>query len=207
MENKILNIYNTLDQMFPDAGCELIYHNLYELCIAVILSAQTTDKAVNKVTPQLFNKYPDFSSLAASSENDVINLIKTIGLAKSKAHNIINLAKIMVDKYQNIVPNDFNTLITLPGIGRKTANVILSEGFKIPALAVDTHVERVSKRLGLTDINNDVVKVEADLKKQIDESLWHHTHHLFIFFGRYFCTAKKPRCEECPFKTNCTYNK
>ncbi len=207
MENKILSIYNTLDQMFPDAGCELIYHNLYELCIAVILSAQTTDKAVNKVTPQLFNKYPDFSSLAASSENDVINLIKTIGLAKSKAHNIINLAKIMVDKYQNIVPNDFNTLITLPGIGRKTANVILSEGFKIPALAVDTHVERVSKRLGLTDINNDVIKVETDLKKQIDESLWHHTHHLFIFFGRYFCTAKKPRCEECPFKTNCTYNK
>ena len=147
--------------MFPNACCELIYHNLYELCIAVMLSAQTTDEAVNKITPALFKKYPDLYSLSNADIDDVMTLIKRIGLYQNKAKNIINFAKKVLSDFKEI-PNEFDKLVTLPGIGRKTANVILSEWFKIPRIAVDTHVLRVSNRLNLS-LSKDPLKVERDL--------------------------------------------
>lgn len=196
-----IEIYNKLAEMFPDACCELVYHNLYELCVSVILSAQTTDEAVNKITPALFKKYPDLGSLANADINDVMNLIKRIGLYQNKAKNIINFAKKVLNEYQEI-PNDFDKLITLPGIGRKTANVILSEWFKIPRIAVDTHVLRVSNRLNLS-LSNDPFKVEKDLMNMFPEEIWSDVHLKLLFFGRYFCKAKNPNCEECFYKHLC----
>ena len=196
-----IEIYNKLAEMFPDACCELVYHNLYELCVSVMLSAQTTDEAVNKITPALFKKYPDLGSLANADINDVMNLIKRIGLYQNKAKNIINFAKKVLNEYQEI-PNDFDKLITLPGIGRKTANVILSEWFKIPRIAVDTHVLRVSNRLNLS-LSNDPFKVEKDLMNMFPEEIWSDVHLKLLFFGRYFCKAKNPNCEECFYKHLC----
>lgn len=196
-----IEIYNKLAEMFPDACCELVYHNLYELCVSVMLSAQTTDEAVNKITPALFKKYPDLGSLANADINDVMNLIKRIGLYQNKAKNIINFAKKVLNEYQEI-PNDFDKLITLPGIGRKTANVILSEWFKIPRIAVDTHVLRVSNRLNLS-LSNDPFKVEKALMNMFPEEIWSDVHLKLLFFGRYFCKAKNPNCEECFYKHLC----
>lgn len=196
-------IYNTLDKMFPDAKCELHYRNLYELLIAVSLSAQTTDASVNKVTNTLFDKYPNFQTLASARQEDVIQIIKPIGLANNKSKNIISLSQKVVCENDGIIPNDFNYLTTLPGVGRKTANVILSEWFKIPKIAVDTHVLRVSNRLGLTS-SNDVLKVEEDLMRLYEKENWHHLHHLLLFFGRYLCKAKNPDCDKCPFNDLCT---
>ena len=142
LKNKELNdILKTLEEMFPNARCELIYHNVFELSVATILSAQTTDKSVNKVTPLLFKKYPTPYFLAKANQQDVIEIIKTIGLYKNKSQNIISFSKKLVEEFNGIVPNDFEKLQTLPGVGRKTANVILTEGYKIPRLPVDTHVE------------------------------------------------------------------
>ena len=136
-------VLNELEILFPNAGCELNYNNIYELVIAVALSAQTTDVSVNKITPNLFSKYPTVYDLAKAEYMDVYNIIKTIGLAKNKTNNIINLAKKVVTEFNGIIPNTFDELVTLPGVGRKTANVVLAEGFNIPRIAVDTHVERV----------------------------------------------------------------
>ena len=203
----VIDILQQLDIMFPSVGCELIYHNLYELSIAVILSAQTTDKNVNKITPILFNKYSDFCALSTANFNDVYDIIKPLGLANNKAKNIINLSKVMVEEYNSIIPDNLNILMSLPGIGRKTANVILSEGYNIERIAVDTHVERVSKRLALVDINANVLEVEEKLMELIPSNMWHHSHHLLLFFGRYFCTAKNPNCIKCPFKNQCILKK
>ncbi len=196
-----IDIYNKLSQMFPNACCELIYHNLYELCIAVMLSAQTTDEAVNKITPALFKKYPDLYSLSNADIDDVMTLIKRIGLYQNKAKNIINFAKKVLSDFKEI-PNEFDKLVTLPGIGRKTANVILSEWFKIPRIAVDTHVLRVSNRLNLS-ISKDPLKVERDLMDKYPEEIWSDLHLKLLFFGRYFCKAKKPNCENCFYKEFC----
>ena len=164
MLKKENRIYNTLDEMFPNAKCELNYTNAFELLIAVLLSAQTTDVSVNKVTTELFKKYPNPESLANANSDDVKEIIKPIGLANNKSKNIINLCKKLVVEKNGIIPCDYYYLITLPGVGRKTANVILSEWFKIPRIAVDTHVLRVSNRLGLTD-SSDVLEAEEDLMK------------------------------------------
>ena len=205
--NLIDEILFELEKLFPDARCELNYNNIYELCVAVMLSAQTTDKKVNNITPTLFSKYPSVKELKNALQEDVEIIIRPLGLSNNKSKNIIAFAKIIDEEYNGIIPNDFETLITLPGIGRKTANVVLSEGFGIMRIAVDTHVERVSKRLGLSDMNSTVLQVEKDLMNLIPEHNWHKGHHLLLFFGRYFCKSQNPNCKECPFINQCIYMK
>ena len=196
-----------LEQLFPNAGCELDYRNIYELSVAVILSAQTTDKSVNIVTPNLFSKYPTVDDLASAKEEDVQKIIRSIGLFVRKSQLIINFAKCVANNYNGIVPDEIDELIKIPGIGRKTANVIVSEGYKKPGLAVDVHVIRVSKRLGLVPETYDAVQIEYALKELFDREDWHQIHHLLIFMGRYMCKSQKPLCEECPFITECKFNK
>ena len=196
-------ILDRLDEMFPDAHCELNYKNPFELTVAVVLSAQTTDIAVNHVTPGLFEKYPDPLSMASAPLEDLEACIRRIGLYRNKAKNIKGLAQGIVDLYDGTVPMNMEDLIKLPGVGRKSANVILSECFDVPAIAVDTHVERVSKRLGLAELDDSVLQVEEKLMQKLDRNRWSHAHHLLIFFGRYCCKAKNPLCERCPFKEIC----
>lgn len=190
-------IFEILKEHFPNAKCELDYQNIFQLIIAVVLSAQTTDKSVNKITPKLFEKYPSPEMLSKAEYDDVYSLIKTIGLAKTKTKNIINLAKALVERFDSTVPNNFDELVTLPGVGRKTANVILSEGFNIPRIAVDTHVLRVSNRLELVN-SDDVVVVEKELSKLYPIEDHHKLHLALLFFGRYLCKAISPDCSNCP---------
>lgn len=203
--NKLNVILNTLNDMYPDAHVELTHQSHFQLLVAVVLSAQTTDKAVNKVTPKLFEVFPDANALSKASIQDVIPLIKTIGLYQNKAKNIILLSQQLMTLYQGVVPRDRASLEALPGVGRKTANVVLSNAFDIPALAVDTHVERVSKRLRLAKKNDSVLVVEQKLMKKFPKKHWTKLHHQLIFFGRYHCTAKQPNCNDCPFFDMCVY--
>lgn len=207
IEDKIKEIYPILLKMFPDARCELNYHNLYELCVAVMLSAQTTDKSVNLVTPTLFSKYPTLESLSNANIDEVKAYIKSIGLYHNKALNIVNMAKMVIDKYNGIIPNNLEELKSLPGIGQKTANVILVEWFKIPRIPVDTHVERVSKRLGFASTNDTVIQVENKLMHLLDEKDYHMGHHLLLFLGRYHCLSRNPKCIGCPLYKYCVYDK
>lgn len=197
-------IFEELARMYPDVRCELNYRNNFELLIAVVLSAQTTDASVNRVTPQLFSKYPDARALANAEYGDVLEIIKTIGLANTKAKNIISLSKKLVAEKDGEVPADFAYLLTLPGVGRKTANVVLGEAFRVPTLPVDTHVLRVSNRLALSSSRNPR-QVEKDLATQFPEETWYHLHLRLIHFGRYFCKAQRPKCDECSFTDFCTY--
>lgn len=199
----VKRILDTLDEMFPDAHCELNHRNAYELCVAVVLSAQTTDVSVNKATPALFEKYPTVADLAAANLEDVENLIKKIGLYRSKAKNIIGLAQYAHEHYQDEIPSTMEELVKMPGVGRKSANVVLSVCYGVPAFAVDTHVERISKRLGFARKNDTVLEVEKKLMKKIPKDRWNEMHHKFIFFGRYFCKAKNPNCKECSLKDIC----
>lgn len=196
-------IIKELDKLYPNACCELIHHNNFELLIAVILSAQTTDERVNEVTPLLFEKYPNAKYLAKANIKDVENIIKPIGLYKNKALNIINTSKILMDKYNGEVPSNREKLESLNGVGRKTANIILSNCFNVPAFAVDTHVSRVSKRLGIANKDDDVKQIEEKLMIFFDKKYWTKLHHQFIFFGRYKCKAIKPDCVDCPFIKIC----
>lgn len=196
-------ILDQLEIMFPEAHCELIHESTFQLLIAVILSAQTTDASVNKVTPALFEKYPTANELARANLKDVENIIRNIGLYRNKAKNIIACAKELVENYDGEVPSNMKQLTSLSGVGRKTANVVMSVAFDIPAIAVDTHVERISKRLGFAKQQDSVLQVEVKLKRKLNRQRWNRAHHLFIFFGRYFCTAKNPKCSECPFIENC----
>lgn len=199
MDKRLQYIY----EMYPNAKCELVYHSIFQLLIAVTLSAQTTDKRVNECTPPLFLKYPEIKDLAYADLKDVKEIIKPIGMAESKGKHIIEIAKIIHEEYQDIVPSDYQQLIRLPGVGNKTINVVLAEGFKIPALPVDTHVNRVAKRLYLASLNDDVIEVEKKLKKKIDQKMWIQMHHSLIFFGRYFCKAVSPNCKECQLHGQC----
>ncbi len=192
--------YDNLYSLYPDAKCELNYSSIYELVIAVSLSAQTTDRAVNKVTKVLFDKYPTMNDLANANLSDVEDILRVLGLYRNKAKNVIAIAKMLIDDFNGQVPETREELTKLPGVGRKTANVVISEGFRKPALAVDTHVERVSKRLGLAKKDDDVRVVEEKLTKIFPEDKWHKLHHMLIFFGRYTCKATNPNCLECPFK-------
>jgi endonuclease III len=203
--NKVEKIVNALEQMFPNAHVELNHKNSFELLVAVVLSAQTTDVSVNKVTPKLFRLYPTPDQLAKARLVDIEACIKQIGLYRNKAKHIKALSQLLVYEHQGVVPNNRKALEELPGVGRKTANVVLSNAFGIPAFAVDTHVARVSIRLGLADANDHVVEIEKRLMQHFDESLWQKLHHQMIFFGRYHCTAKKPKCIKCPLFDICKY--
>ena len=196
-------IIENLNRLYPDAHCELNHKGSFELLIAVVLSAQTTDVSVNRVTPALFEKYPDALSLSEASEEDVMRLIHSIGLYKNKSRNIINLAKELVKRFDGEVPSKREELESLPGVGRKTANVVLSNCFDYPAFAVDTHVSRVSKRLMIARKDDDVLTIEKKLMKFFPRNCWSRLHHQFIFFGRYKCKAKNPECTDCPFRDSC----
>ena len=196
-------ILKELDILFPDAKCELNHKNNYEMTVAVILSAQTTDASVNKVTESLFKKYPTIESLAEADLETIEKEINSLGLYRNKAKAIQGMAKVVVDKYHGVIPDNMKDLVTLPGVGRKCANVILSECYNIPSLAVDTHVNRVSKRLGLAKKDDDLLTVEKKLKRKIPRDRWIKSHHQFIFFGRYLCHSRNPECNSCPFTSIC----
>lgn len=200
-------ILDQLEIMFPDAHCELIHKNPFELLVAVVLSAQTTDNAVNKVTPALFESFPDPKTMANADIKDIEDKIKRIGLYKNKARSIQNLSKSLLTSFDGNVPQSMKDLTSLAGVGRKTANVVRSVCFDIPSIAVDTHVERISKRLGLAKVYDSVEVVEQKLKRKIKRERWNKAHHLFIFFGRYFCTARNPQCNNCPFQNICKKEK
>lgn len=191
-----------LDEMFPDARCELNYHRDYELLIATVLSAQCTDKRVNEVTGVLFSKY-DIYGLKKAPKKDIENIIRSCGSYTKKSSYIIDIATSLVDHYNGVVPNDREYLESLPGVGRKTANVVLSNLFDVPAIAVDTHVERVSKRLNIARKSDDVLKVEKKLEKMVPVELWSKTHHQMVLFGRYICKARGPECDKCKFYDDC----
>ncbi|MFD1169043.1 endonuclease III [Oceanobacillus caeni] len=190
-------------EMFPEAKGELNHSNPFELVIAVLLSAQCTDKLVNKVTENLFKKYKTPEDYLAVSLEELQDDIKSIGLYRNKAKNIRKLCQVLVDKYQGEVPRTKEELMTLAGVGRKTANVVASIAFNEPAIAVDTHVERVSKRLGICRWKDSVIEVEETLMKKIPREEWSITHHRMIFFGRYHCKARNPNCPECPLLEIC----
>lgn len=194
-----------LDELFPNPLPELNFNNNFELLIAVVLSAQTTDIQVNKVTKPLFNKYPNPKDLMNAKYDDVSNLIKSIGLYKTKARNIIKLSEILTLKFDGKVPSKREDLESLPGVGRKTANVVLSNAFNIPAFAVDTHVMRVSKRFGIANESDSPLVIEKKLMKLFPEDRWHRLHHQLILFGRYYCTARNPKCEEIKISYMCSY--
>lgn len=200
-------ILDTIEQIFPDAHCELVHDSPFQLLVAVVLSAQTTDAAVNRVTPALFARWPDASSLQSAPLQEVEDALRTIGLYRNKAKNIIALSQALTERFDGQVPQTFKELQSLPGVGRKTANVVRSVAFDIPSLAVDTHVERVSKRLGLAKPEDDVLKVEQKLRRKLPRGRWNRAHHDLIFFGRYFCMARKPKCEECPLTAVCRKTK
>lgn len=186
----------------PEVRSELTFDNPFQLLIAVILSAQCTDKRVNIVTPPLFLKYPTPSKLAEASFEDVYDLIKSVSFPNNKAKHLIGMAAMLSSEYDSIVPSDVEMLQKMPGVGRKTANVIASIVYQKPVIAVDTHVFRISRRLGLSDGDN-VEKVEEDLTKNIPENLRAISHHWLILHGRYVCTARKPRCNECELSKWC----
>lgn len=198
--NRILEYFDTL---IPNPHCELIYHKDYELLIAVMLSAQTTDKRVNSVTEILFRKYPNLKALEEAKIEDIMEIIKPIGTFKKKALNVQLIAKELNEKTNGIVPNDRTFLESLPGVGRKTTNVVLYELYKVPVIAVDTHVSRVSKRLGFAKKNDDVLTIEKKLNRKIPKERLGRTHHQFILFGRYYCKALSPLCEDCELKDIC----
>lgn len=202
---KVETILNVLNEMYPNAKTELTYHKDFELLIAVMLSAQATDVSVNKVTPHLFKTFPTLESLKNASIEAIESEIKSIGLYHSKAKNIKKTATLLVDHHDSKVPNDLALLESLPGVGRKTANVVVSVLFNVPRIAVDTHVSRVSKRLKLAFKKDSPLKIEEKLMKKFPKDSWVTLHHQMIFFGRYHCKAKNPNCEGCPLKSECRF--
>ena len=205
--NKVEEILNYLEELYPNAHCELNYNKDYELLISIVLSAQTTDKKVNKVTKVLFQKYKTLESLSNAKTEDIEKIIREIGTFKKKSIFIKEISKKLLQDQGGIVPNNKFYLNTLSGVGRKTINVFLAEYYNVPTIAVDTHVERVSKRLGLAKKEDTVEKVEEKLKRKIPKSLWIKTHHQFIFFGRYHCKAKNPNCKNCKLQHLCINKK
>ncbi|WP_448162989.1 endonuclease III [Bacillus mobilis] len=198
---------DTMADMYPEAHCELIHDNPFELVIAVALSAQCTDALVNKVTKNLFQKYKTPEDYLSVSLEELQQDIRSIGLYRNKAKNIQKLCRMLLDDYDGKVPEDRDELTKLPGVGRKTANVVVSVAYGIPAIAVDTHVERVSKRLAICRWKDSVLEVEKTLMKKIPMDEWSVTHHRMIFFGRYHCKAQRPQCKECPLLEVCREGK
>lgn len=201
MENsrKILKV---LEKLYPDPKSELNYSNEFELCISVLLSAQCTDKKVNQVTPGLFKKYPDFKKLSKANVEDVEQLISQVNYYKTKSKHLVALGQLVIREYEGKLPLIHNELVKLPGVGRKTANVVLSELDIEPAIAVDTHVFRVSKRLGLAKGKN-VLEVEKELSQKFKSESWKQLHHGLILHGRRICLARNPKCTECELNKLC----
>lgn len=190
--------------MYPDAHCELNHISAFELLVATILSAQATDKKVNQVTEKLFQKYHTPESFITLSQENLEQEIKEIGLYHSKAKNILSMCNSLLERFDGQVPSNMEDLISLAGVGRKTANVVLSNAFDVPAIAVDTHVNRVSNRIGLAS-SEDVLKVEKQLMEAIPQDRWSKSHHLLIFHGRRTCKAKNPNCANCGISDLCNY--
>ena len=206
-KTKTIEAVQTMGDLFPDAHCELNHRNAFELLIATILSAQATDVGVNKVTPKLFKRFPTPAHLAAANEESVIECIQSLGLYRSKSKNIRLCAQQLMERFDGEVPKTREELVSLAGVGRKTANVVMSVAFNIPAFAVDTHVERISKRLQICRQKDTVLEVEETLCRKIPKELWSRAHHWMIFFGRYHCIARKPKCHECPLLEMCAFGK
>ncbi|MED2972788.1 endonuclease III [Fictibacillus sp. B-59209] len=202
-KSQIAYCLDTIGKMFPDAHCELNHSNPFELTIAVLLSAQCTDALVNKVTPGLFAKYKTPADYLQVPLEELQDDIRSIGLYRNKAKNIQKLCELLLDEYGGRVPEERDELTKLPGVGRKTANVVVSVAFGLPAIAVDTHVERVSKRLAICKWKDSVLQVEETLMKKVPKEDWCVTHHRLIFFGRYHCKAQNPKCPVCPLLELC----
>jgi len=204
MKNRIEDY---LDYLFPEPKCELLYNNDYELLIAIVLSAQSTDKRVNTVTPTIFSIYPSLNLLKEANLADLERIIHPVGSFRKKAYYVKEIARLLDEEYNGVVPRDRDILVTFPGVGRKTSNVFLSEFYHEPAIAVDTHVERVSKRLGLAYRNDDVLKIEKKLMKKFDKDKWAKLHLQLVLFGRYHCKAINPLCSECKLVDICKEKK
>ena len=196
-----------LEYLFPEPKCELIYHTDYELLMAIVLSAQSTDKRVNKVMPKIIKKYPTLKKLKQANLVDLEAIIHSVGSFRRKALYLRDIAKILDENYNGKVPRGRDELISLPGVGRKTANVFLSEYYQEPAIAVDTHVGRVSKRLGLASFDDDVVQIEQKLMKKFFQKDWGRRHLQLVLFGRYYCKAVKPLCASCKLVDICKEKK
>ena len=203
---KMNKIFNYLDELFENPVCELEFNKDYELLIATVLSAQTTDKRVNKVTRVLFKKYPSIEALSKGSVKDIESIIKEIGTYHKKAIFVKEIATRLLNDNVTVLPNDRKYLESLPGVGRKTTNVFLSVIYNEPAIAVDTHVARVSKRLGLANEEDTVDIIEKKLMKKVQKKRWGSTHHQLVLFGRYYCKAKNPECINCKLKDICKKN-
>ncbi len=200
-------IENYLDELFPNPKCELNYTKDYELLLATMLSAQTTDKRVNSVTEILFKKYPTLNDLAKANIQDVQNIIRPIGTFHKKSQNLIEIAQKLIKDYNGKLPNNREYLESLPGVGRKTTNVVLSNIFNVPCIAVDTHVSRVSKRLNLANENDNPLQIEKKLNKIFKKEDLCKRHHQLVLFGRYYCLARNPKCINCKLKNICKYYK
>ncbi len=213
-DSQVCEVLDTLKNMYPDAECALNHGSVYQLLVAVALSAQTTDVSVNKVTPALFAKYPDSHSLSLAADKDfegtvseVSELIRKIGMYKTKAKNIVKLSQMLEKTYHGVVPEDFDSLITLSGVGRKTANVVLAVGFGHQTMPVDTHVLRVSHRIGLASEKSlgNPDATEQELIRIIPENRLTEAHHSLIFHGRRCCIAQRPKCIECGIARYCCF--
>ena len=205
LKNKFKCVIEYFEKNMPVAESELNFENPYQLIVAVILSAQCTDKRVNMTTPALFERYPDAEALSKATVEDIYELIKSISYPNNKSKNLLGMAKVLMSDFNGIVPDDVDKLQILPGVGRKTANVVASVAFNKPAMAVDTHVFRVSARIGLTKNAKNPLETEKQLVKYIPESVIPKAHHWLILHGRYVCKARKPECEKCGINTICEY--
>ncbi|WP_017472170.1 endonuclease III [Amphibacillus jilinensis] len=206
-KKQIYDVLAVMEEMYPDAACELVHENPFELVIAVALSAQCTDQLVNKVTKDLFKKYKTPEDYLSVPLEELQNDIRSIGLYRNKAKNIQKLSRSLIDDFNGVVPETKEELETLAGVGRKTANVVTSVAFGQPAIAVDTHVERVSKRLGICKWKDSPLEVEKTLMRKVPKQAWSDTHHRMIFFGRYHCKARNPNCENCKLLDICREGK
>ncbi|RKD22533.1 endonuclease III [Caminicella sporogenes] len=205
-KKEIKEVLKILNDMYPDVESELVYSTPFELLISTILAAQCTDKRVNSVTKELYKKYNTPEKLLELNEQELGEMIKSCGFYRMKSKNILNTCKILVEKYNSKVPDTIEELMTLPGVGRKTANVVVSNAFGKDAIAVDTHVFRVSNRIGLAN-SGDVFETEKQLMENIDKKLWSKAHHWLIYHGRRVCKARKPNCKICPISKYCLYYK
>jgi len=204
LEDKALLVIEKLSETYPEAKCELNFGNTFQLLVATMLSAQSTDRKVNEITEELFKHYKTPEDFLSMTQAELEEKIRKIGLYRNKAKNIHEMCRILLTKFNGKVPDNMEDLMSLPGVGRKTANVVLSNGFGIPAIAVDTHVFRVSNRIGLAN-SNSVDETEKQLMSVLPKDKWSLAHHLLIWHGRRICEARKPKCKICPIAENCDY--